>query len=101
MYIYFAGEKFSIVEKEIGKLAELEVFVAILRYIQLTNVEAVISQHKEDLLKVCENAMYYFVGVPADIVPDNLISAITKSSKYSQLQSTDQRIKHYKKGAKK
>ncbi|MBB6274063.1 transposase [Pedobacter cryoconitis] len=40
-------------------------------------VEAVESQHKEDLIRACENALHYFGGIPQAIVPDNLRSAVT------------------------
>jgi len=74
MYIDFAGSRFAV-----------EVFVAILGCSQLTYVEAVFSQKKEDLIKVCGNALHYFEGVPQVIVPDNLKSAVTKSSKYEAI----------------
>jgi transposase len=60
----------------------MEVFVAILGASQLTYVEAVASQQKEDFIAACENALHYYGGVPAAIVPDNLKSAVTKSSRY-------------------
>lgn len=82
MYIDFAGDKLSIVDKESGEIKEVEVFAAILGCSQLTYVEAVMSQRKEDLISACENALHYFGGVPSAIVPDNLRSAVTKSSKY-------------------
>jgi transposase len=85
MYIDFAGEKLKIVDPETGELRSVEVFAAILGSSQLTYVEAVHSQKKEDLIVACENAMHYFGGVPAAIVPDNLKSAVTKSSKYEPL----------------
>ena len=82
MYIDFAGEKLSIVHTDTGELQEVEVFAAILGCSQLTYVEAVASQKKEDLIQACENALHYFGGVPAAIVPDNLKSAVTRSSRY-------------------
>ncbi len=82
MYIDFTGEKLSITDKDSGEVLEVEVFVAILGCSQLTYVEAVYSQKKEDLVKACENALHYFGGVPAAIVPDNLKSAVIKSSRY-------------------
>lgn len=85
MYIDFAGEKLTIVDPESGEVKEVEVFAAILGCSQLTYVEAVLSQRKEDLIAACENAMHFFGGVPAAIVPDNLKSAVTKSSKYEPL----------------
>lgn len=40
------------------------------------------SQKKEDFICSVENALHYFKGVPGAIVPDNLKSAVSKSSKY-------------------
>jgi transposase len=85
VYIDFAGEKLNIADKESGEVLEVEVFVAILGCSQLTYVEAVYSQKKEDLVKACENALHYFGGVPAAIVPDNLKSAVHKSNKYEPI----------------
>ncbi|MBK9730655.1 MAG: IS21 family transposase [Chitinophagaceae bacterium] len=82
MYIDFAGEKLSITDQETGEVQDVEVFVAILGCSQLTYVEAVTTQRREDFIGACENALRYFGGVPAAIVPDNLKSAVTKSSKY-------------------
>ena len=80
LFIDFAGTKLSI--EEDGVKREAEVFVAVLGCSQLTYVEAVLSQKKEDLVKACENALHYFGGSPLAIVPDNLRSAVTKGSRY-------------------
>ena len=82
MYIDFTGAKLQIVDPHTGEIQEVEVFVAILGSSQLTYVEACMSQKKEDFITACENALYYFGGVPQAIVPDNLKSAVIKSSKY-------------------
>ena len=79
MYIDFAGNKLSIVDTDSGEIKEVEVFAAILGCSQLTYVEAVMSQRKEDLIRACENALHYFGGVPSAIVPDNLRSAVTRA----------------------
>lgn len=81
MYIDFAGKKLALSAGD-GYLQEVEVFVAILGCSQLTYVEAVASQKKEDLITTCENALRYFGGVPEAIVPDNLRSAVTRGSRY-------------------
>lgn len=85
LYIDFAGEKLSILDTESGEIREVEVFVAVLGCSHLTYVEAVYSQKKEDFIKACESALHYYGGVPAAIVPDNLRSAVSKSSRYEPL----------------
>lgn len=85
LYIDFAGTKLSIMDEESGELRAVEVFVAVLGCSQLTYVEAVHTQKKEDLICACENALHYYGGVPAAIVPDNLRSAVSKSSRYEPL----------------
>jgi len=82
LYVDFAGDKLSIIDTQTGEVQAVEVFVAILGASQLTYVEAVMTQQKEDFIAACENAMHYCGGIPAAIVPDNLKSAVTKSSKY-------------------
>ncbi len=82
VFIDFAGEKLTIKDKETGKDKPVEVFVAVLGASQLTYVEATMTQRKEDFIPACENALHFFQGVPAAIVPDNLRSAVTKSDKY-------------------
>lgn len=82
IYIDFAGEKLSIIDKETGELKTVEVFVAILGGTQYTYVEAVENQSTEELIFACENALHFFGGAPLAIVPDNLKSAVIKSSKY-------------------
>jgi transposase len=88
MYIDFAGDKLYLSDKE-EKRTSIEVFVAILGCSQLTYVEAVCSQKKEDLIHACENALHYFGGVPRAIVPDNMRSAVTKGSKYEAIINLD------------
>ena len=85
MYIDFTGSKLQLTTSQDDTAHDVEVFVAILGCSQLTYVEAVESQRKEDLIKACENALHYFGGVPGAIVPDNLRSAVTRGSKYEAI----------------
>jgi len=82
MFVDFAGKKLEIVDTSTGEIKSVEVFVAILGASQLTYVEAVESQCTEDFIFCCENALHFFGGAPCAIVPDNLKSAVTRSSKY-------------------
>jgi len=82
LYIDFAGQKLSIVDEPTGVVQNVEVFVAILGASQLTYVEAVMSQKKEDFIPACENALQFYGGVPGAIVCDNLRAAVKKTSRY-------------------
>ena len=85
MYIDYAGKKLQVVDKESGEVAEVEFYVAILGASQYTYAEASPSQKKEDFILSTENALHYFNGVPAAIVPDNLKSAVKKSNRYEPI----------------
>ncbi|MHC4071334.1 MAG: IS21 family transposase, partial [Planctomycetota bacterium] len=70
------------IDQQTGEVKEAEVFVATLPASQLTYVEAVESQQKQDWLMVNQNAFHYFGGVPKAVVPDNLKSAVHKPNFY-------------------
>lgn len=89
MYVDFTGEKLSIVDPQTAEIKMLEVFVAVLGASQYTYVEAVESQTVEDFISCCENALHFFGGSPRAIVPDNLKSAVIKSSKYEPTINTN------------
>jgi len=97
MYIDYAGEKLHIVNLATGELQAVEVFLSVLGGSQLTYIEATESQQKEDFIACCENALYYYGGVPQAIVPDNLKSAVTKSDKYEPTinEAFEQFASHY------
>ena len=89
MFIDFTGKKLSVTDKKTGEITEVEVFVAILGASQMTYVEAVESQQKDDFITATENALHYFEGSPRAIVPDNLKSGVTKSCKYEPILNED------------
>lgn len=82
MFIDYAGKTLEVVDPETGEVQEVQFFVAILGASQYTYAEVSSSQKKEDFIASIENALHYFQGVPAAIVPDNLRSAVSKSSRY-------------------
>jgi len=82
LFVDYAGEKLQVVDPDTGEVTPMEVFVAILGCSQLTYVEAVASQKKEDFIGSCERALHYIGGVPCALVTDNLKSAVTQSSRY-------------------
>jgi len=82
MFVDFAGVKLQLTDRLTGQKNDVETFLAILGCSQLGYVEFVESQRKEHWIKVNVNALTYFGGVPAAIVPDNLKSAVNKACRY-------------------
>ena len=89
LYIDFAGDRLQIIDEQTGEGRSVEVFVAILPCSHYTYCEAVWSQKKEDLIKACENALHFYGGVPMAIIPDNLKSAVTRSSRNEPVINED------------
>lgn len=89
LFIDFTGKKLSVIDPATGQLTDVDVYVAVLGYSQLTYVQAVPSQRKEDFIAATENALHFFGGVPQVLIPDNLKSAVTRADKYeAQINST-------------
>lgn len=97
LFVDFAGKKLSYVDTETGEDVDVEVFVAVLGASQLTYIEAILSQQKEDFVKACENTLHYIGGVPSAIVPDNLKAAVIKSHRYEPTlnQTFESFAQHY------
>lgn len=97
MFVDFTGKKLEIIDAFTGEIKTVEVFVAILGASQLTFVLATESQDISDFIMGCENALLYFGGAPAAIVPDNLKSAVIKSSRFepSLNQNFEAFAEHY------
>jgi transposase len=89
LFLDYAGKKLFYVEHGTGEIMECEVFISVLGYSQMTYAEASLSQRKEDFIQSVQNAMHYYGGVPQVLVPDNLKSAVTKSSKYEPCLNED------------
>ncbi|MDH5380114.1 MAG: IS21 family transposase [Cyclobacteriaceae bacterium] len=82
LYVDYAGKKLSIVDKGTGEVKEVQFFVAVLGASQYTYAEVTLTQKKEDFIGSLQRALHFFEGTPQAIVPDNLKSAVTKSSRY-------------------
>jgi len=82
MFVDYAGDRLTIVNRRTGKEQPVEVFVAILGASQLTYAEASFSQKSEDWIRSNERAFIFFGGVTEAIVPDNLKSGVIRSDKY-------------------
>jgi transposase len=96
LYIDYAGKKLQIVDKDTGEVRDVEVFVGILPASSYTYVEASYDQTRESLVKSVGNCLRFLGGAPQAIVPDNLKSAVTKSSKYEPvINKTFRDMGHY------
>lgn len=82
MFVDYAGKTLQLVDKKTKEVTEVQFFIAILGASQYTYAEATLSQKKEDFIASIENALHFYKGVPAAIVPDNLKSAVIKSNRY-------------------
>ncbi len=83
LFVDFAGDKLSYVDKNTGQIIECQVFVACLPYSDYSFAMAVPSQSMEDfLLHALACALAFFGGVPQVLVPDNLKAAIVKANRY-------------------
>jgi transposase len=98
MFVDYTGKKLEIIDVITGEIKPVEVFVAILGASQLTYVQAIESQDIADFIMCCENALHYFGGAPAAVVPDNLKSAVIKSSRFepSLNQNFEAFAEHYR-----
>ena len=82
MFVDYAGEKLAITDPKSGEQIPVEVFVAILGASELTYVEATPSQEKREWIRSNERAFWWFDGVTAAVVPDNLRSAVSHANYY-------------------
>ena len=82
MFVDYAGEKLTITDRKSGVQRPVEVFVAILGASELTYVEATPSQEKREWIRSNERAFWWFNGVTAALVPDNLASAVSHANYY-------------------
>ena len=82
MFVDYAGNKLSWTDKKTGEEVVVETFVAVLGASGLSYVEASVSQEKEEWIRSNERALYYFGGSTSAIVPDNLLSAVSRADRY-------------------
>jgi transposase len=97
LYIDFTGRTRSYVDFMSGEVIECQLFVACLPSSDYGFVYAVPSQKSEDFLHALAQCLSFLGGVPQLIVPDNLKSAVTKTSRYEPVinHAFEQFANHY------
>jgi transposase len=82
MFVDYAGTKPHYVEPTTGEVVEVELFVAVLGASSYTYAEATRTQTVADFTASNARAFAFFGGVTSAVVPDQLKSAVTLSSRY-------------------
>lgn len=82
LFIDFAGNKLSYIDRETGEMIECQVFVACLPHSDYSFAMAVRSQNTGDFIYALSCCLHELGGVPQTLVPDNLKSAIIKANRY-------------------
>lgn len=76
MEVDFAGKTFVLVDRLTGEILDIVVFVAVLPYSQMIYAEGMLSTKESQWIKVNNNALAFFGGVPAMVVCDNCKQAV-------------------------
>lgn len=81
-FVDYSGVKAHYIARATGELIAVEIFVMVLGASNLTYVEATPTQRIDDFVGSNIRGFEYFGGVPRQVVPDNLRSAVTRVSRY-------------------
>ncbi len=82
MFVDYAGATLEVIDGLTGEVQSAQIFVATLGASSLTFAEATWSQKLPDWIGSHTRAFSYFGGVPRQVVPDNLKSAVVKTCLY-------------------
>lgn len=81
-FVDYAGMKMPWIDSMTGEINEAEIFVGCLGASQYIFVEATASQQLPDWIEAHIHMFEYFGGVSELLVPDNLLSAVSKAHRY-------------------
>ncbi len=82
LFVDYAGPTMDVVNPDTGEIRTAQIFVAVLGASSFTFACAHWTQQLPDWLDAHVQALNYFGGVPEIIVPDNLLSAVSKTHRY-------------------
>jgi transposase len=83
MFVDFCGKTMPIVNQENNSVTYAQIFVGVLGASGYIFIHAVKSQKIVDWIECNVKALEFFGGVPEEIVPDNLKSAVIRNTKVS------------------
>ena len=78
LFVDYAGQSVSVVERTTGELRKAQIFVAVLGASNYTFAEATWTQALPDWCASHVRALRFFHGVPELVIPDNLASAVRR-----------------------
>jgi transposase len=97
LFVDYCGPTVAVVNVVTGEIKEAQIFVAVLGASNYTYAEATWTQGLADWIGSHTRAFAFIKGVPALVVPDNLLSAVSKACRYEPLLNTSyfQMLAHY------
>lgn len=97
LFIDYAGTTVSITDKKTGEIKEAQLYLATLGASNYTYAEVTWSQSTTDFIASNIKSFEYFDGVPEQLIPDNLKSAVQIASRYEPTINRTYRelAKHY------
>lgn len=82
LFVDYAGPTVPIYGEQTGEVARAHIFVAVWGASNYTYVEATAAETQVDWIRAHVNALSFFGGVPALLVPDQPRALVTKSERY-------------------
>ena len=82
LFVDYAGQTIPIVDPGSGEIRYAQIFVAVLGASNYTYAEATWTQALPDWISSHQRTFTYLGGTPEVVVPDNLLSGVTKAHRY-------------------
>jgi transposase len=82
LFVDYAGHTLPVIDPRTGEIRSAQIFVAVLGASNYTYAEATWSQSLPDWIGSHQRSFTFFGGLPELIVPDNLLSGVTKAHRY-------------------
>ena len=82
LFVDYCGQTVPVIDQSTGEVHACQIFVAVLGASNFTYAEATYTQSLPDWIGSHVRALGFIGGVPELLIPDNLLSGITKACRY-------------------
>ena len=82
LFVDYCGQTVPVIDRSTGEVYDCQVFVAVLGASNYTYAEATYTQGLPDWIGSHVRTLEFIGGVPEILVPDNLLSGVTKACRY-------------------